>query len=94
MYLVLVLIQVGKILVNALIYHGIKMNIQKNTITSIFHTAVTYHEVTFDFGAVTYYDTSYYYTWSSLLSFTSYWREVAAHASTMSLRFFKKQSLP
>uniref|UniRef100_A0A804L3N7 RanBD1 domain-containing protein n=2 Tax=Musa acuminata subsp. malaccensis TaxID=214687 RepID=A0A804L3N7_MUSAM len=30
---------VGKILVNALIYHGIKMNIQKNTITSIFHTA-------------------------------------------------------
>ncbi|CAL9130586.1 uncharacterized protein LOC135627743 isoform X1 [Musa acuminata AAA Group] len=30
---------VGKILVNALIYHGIKMNIQKNTIASIFHTA-------------------------------------------------------
>ncbi|THU55090.1 hypothetical protein C4D60_Mb11t02890 [Musa balbisiana] len=34
-----VYVKVGKILVNALIYHGIKMNIQKNTITSIFHTA-------------------------------------------------------
>ncbi|WOL10018.1 hypothetical protein Cni_G18772 [Canna indica] len=30
-------VMVGKILLNALIYHGIKMNIQKNTIASIFH---------------------------------------------------------
>ncbi|XP_042422415.1 uncharacterized protein LOC122010094 isoform X2 [Zingiber officinale] len=29
---------VGKILLNALIYSGIKMNIQKNTIASVFHT--------------------------------------------------------
>uniref|UniRef100_A0A1D1YMQ4 Nuclear pore complex protein Nup50 n=2 Tax=Anthurium amnicola TaxID=1678845 RepID=A0A1D1YMQ4_9ARAE len=29
---------VGKILLNALIYPGIKMNIQKNTIASVFHT--------------------------------------------------------
>ncbi|KAJ6817503.1 uncharacterized protein M6B38_410195 [Iris pallida] len=31
--------EVGKILLNALIYPGIKMNIKKNTITSIFHTS-------------------------------------------------------
>ncbi|WVZ86781.1 hypothetical protein U9M48_033515 [Paspalum notatum var. saurae] len=30
---------VGKILLNALIYKGIKMNVQKNTVASIFHTA-------------------------------------------------------
>uniref|UniRef100_A0A0D9VX77 RanBD1 domain-containing protein n=1 Tax=Leersia perrieri TaxID=77586 RepID=A0A0D9VX77_9ORYZ len=30
---------VGKILLNALIYKGIKMNIQKNTVASIFHTS-------------------------------------------------------
>ncbi|KAH7653651.1 nuclear pore complex protein Nup50 protein [Dioscorea alata] len=30
--------EVGKILLNALIYPGIKMNIQKNTIATIFHT--------------------------------------------------------
>ncbi|XP_062185377.1 uncharacterized protein LOC133888972 isoform X2 [Phragmites australis] len=29
---------VGKILLNALIYKGIKMNVQKNTVASIFHT--------------------------------------------------------
>ncbi|KAJ8632302.1 hypothetical protein MRB53_025638 [Persea americana] len=29
---------VGKLLLNALLYPGIKMNIQKNTITTIFHT--------------------------------------------------------
>ncbi|KAH7653655.1 Nuclear pore complex component NPAP60L/NUP50 domain-containing protein [Dioscorea alata] len=32
--------EVGKILLNALIYPGIKMNIQKNTIATIFHTLV------------------------------------------------------
>lgn len=31
--------EVGKILLNALIYPGIKMNIKKNTIASIFHTS-------------------------------------------------------
>ncbi|OEL36625.1 hypothetical protein BAE44_0002356 [Dichanthelium oligosanthes] len=30
---------VGKILLNALIYKGIKMNVQKNTVASIFHTS-------------------------------------------------------
>ncbi|XP_035820629.1 uncharacterized protein [Zea mays] len=30
---------VGKILLNALIYKGIKMNLQKNTVASIFHTS-------------------------------------------------------
>ncbi|KAL6651227.1 hypothetical protein ACP70R_010152 [Stipagrostis hirtigluma subsp. patula] len=30
---------VGKILLNALIYKGIKMHVQKNTVTSIFHTS-------------------------------------------------------
>ncbi|KAJ3680049.1 hypothetical protein LUZ60_016327 [Juncus effusus] len=30
---------VGKILLNALIYSGIKTNVQKNTMTSVFHTA-------------------------------------------------------
>lgn len=34
------LIQVGKILLNALIYPGIKMSLQKNSIVAIFHTAV------------------------------------------------------
>ncbi|RLM65014.1 uncharacterized protein C2845_PM16G16910 [Panicum miliaceum] len=32
---------VGKILLNALIYKGIKMNVQKNTVASIFHTSDT-----------------------------------------------------
>ncbi|KAJ0960997.1 hypothetical protein J5N97_001032 [Dioscorea zingiberensis] len=31
--------EVGKVLLNALIYPGIKMNIQKNTIATIFHTS-------------------------------------------------------
>nr|CAB3503612.1 unnamed protein product [Digitaria exilis] len=30
---------IGKILLNALIYKGIKMNVQKNTVASIFHTS-------------------------------------------------------
>jgi nuclear pore complex protein Nup50 len=33
--------QVGKILLNALIYKGIKTNVQKNTVASIFHTSVS-----------------------------------------------------
>jgi nuclear pore complex protein Nup50 len=33
--------QVGKILLNALIYKGIKTTVQKNTVASIFHTSVS-----------------------------------------------------
>lgn len=32
--------QVGKLLLNALLYPGIKTNSQKNSIVAIFHTAV------------------------------------------------------
>lgn len=35
--------QVGKILLNALIYKGIKMNVKKSTVASIFHTSVSNH---------------------------------------------------
>lgn len=34
--------QVGKVLLNALIYPGIKTTTQKNSIVAIFHTAVIY----------------------------------------------------
>lgn len=43
----LMLLQVGKLLLNALLYPGIKMNIQKNTITTIFHTLVIANETEF-----------------------------------------------
>lgn len=37
---ILYLLQVGKILLNALLYQGIKTNLQKNSIVAIFHTSV------------------------------------------------------